>query len=59
MIRDLDDPTIKARLDANIALARQLGIDGTPAFVIGRRIIAGAVELPTLQTAIAEARSPR
>jgi len=59
MIRDLDDPTIKARLDANIALARQLGIDGTPAFVIGRRIIAGAVELPTLQTAIAEARSSR
>ena len=59
MIRDLDDPVIKARLEANIALARDLGLDGTPAFVIGRRIIAGAAELPALQAAIAEARAAK
>jgi protein-disulfide isomerase len=55
--RDMDDPTIKARLDANVELARQLGIDGTPAYVIGGRLIPGAVDEATLLAAVASARS--
>ena len=56
MLRDMDDPSIKARLQANIDLARQIGIDGTPAFIIGTQLISGAAELKELQQAVAKAR---
>lgn len=56
MARDIDDPAIKARLQATHAMARELGIEGTPAYVIGTRLFAGATDLPTLQRAVAEAR---
>ena len=59
MARDMDDAAIKTRLQANTALAQQLGIDGTPAFIIGSRLIAGAAELPELMRAVAEARTAR
>jgi protein-disulfide isomerase len=55
--RDMDDPVIKARLDANIELARKLEIDGTPAYVIGARMIPGAVDAATLRDAVASARA--
>lgn len=55
--RDMKDPSIKARLTANLDLAHQLGVDGTPAFVIGNRLLPGAVELADLQDAVAAARS--
>ena len=59
LLRDMDDPTVKARLDANIALAQQIGIQGTPAMVIGARLIPGAVSLEDLRAAVAEARAGR
>ncbi len=59
LLRDMDDPAIKARLDANIALAQQIGIQGTPAMVIGARLIPGAVALDDLRAAVAEARGGR
>jgi protein-disulfide isomerase len=43
-------------LQANIALANRIGIDGTPGWVIGDRIIDGAVGAAALGEAIAEAR---
>ncbi|MBV9538745.1 MAG: thioredoxin domain-containing protein [Acidisphaera sp.] len=57
MQRDMDDPAIAARLDANLALARRLGIDGTPAFVVGGRLLAGAMDEASLQAAVSAARS--
>jgi protein-disulfide isomerase len=56
LLRDMDDPAIKERLANNLELAKQIGIDGTPAFVVGTRLIAGAAELPDLQSAVAAAR---
>ena len=56
LLRDLDDPTIKARLAANIALAQQLRIEGTPATVVGGRVVPGAVHLDDLEGIVAEAR---
>ena len=56
LLRDMDDPAIKERLANNLDLAKQIGIDGTPAFVVGTRLIAGAAELPDLQRAVDEAR---
>ena len=47
--RDMADPAIQARLDKNLKLASALGIEGTPALVIGDRLIPGAVSLADLQ----------
>lgn len=56
LLAAMDDPAIKARLDANIALAQKIGVQGTPAMIVGRRVIAGAADLPELRQAVAEAR---
>ena len=46
---DMDDAAITARIDANLRLARDLGLDGTPALVIGDTLVPGAVELADLE----------
>ena len=55
----MDDPAIQARIDANLKLARVLGIEGTPALVIGGELIPGAVELPDLMKTVAAARGAK
>jgi protein-disulfide isomerase len=54
--RDMDDPAIAERIGRNMALARALGIEGTPALVVGRTLVPGFVDLPTMQRLVAEAR---
>ncbi|SHI38016.1 Protein-disulfide isomerase [Roseomonas rosea] len=54
--RDMDDPAIQTRIQANIALAERLQLEGTPALVIGDTLVPGAVELPELERLVAEAR---
>jgi protein-disulfide isomerase len=54
--RDMADPAIQARLDANIKLASDLHVEGTPALVVGKQMIPGAVELDELQEAVSAAR---
>jgi protein-disulfide isomerase len=56
---DMDNPAIQARIDANLTLARTIGIEGTPALVIGGEMIPGAVEMADLTTAIAKARKAK
>lgn len=56
MARDMQDPAVQARIDANLKLARKIGIQGTPALVIGSDLIPGAVDLSDLQKAVAQAR---
>jgi protein-disulfide isomerase len=58
MQRDMDDPSVQARIDANLKLAHELGIEGTPALVIGDNLVPGAVDLPDLVEAGAEAPCP-
>ncbi len=43
------DPRYERELQANLREASRLGINGTPAFIIGRRIAAGAVPVSTLR----------
>jgi protein-disulfide isomerase len=57
--RDMDDPAIQARIDANLKLAHALGIEGTPALVIGGELVPGAVELPELTKTVAAARAAK
>ena len=57
LLRDMDDPALAVRLEANVALAQQIGLQGTPAIVIGTRLIPGAVDLVELRAAVAAARA--
>ena len=50
------DADVEAELKRNFQLASQLGATGTPLFIIGNRVLNGAVGYDTLKAAIAEAR---
>ena len=54
---DMEAPEVNAVLEANYALAHELGIEGTPAFVIGDQLIPGAIEKARFEHLIDEARS--
>jgi protein-disulfide isomerase len=54
--KDMTDPAIKETIDRNMALAEKLGVRGTPAFVIGKQFVPGAVDAKALQQMIADAR---
>jgi protein-disulfide isomerase len=54
---DMQLPEIQAEISANYALARELGIEGTPAFVVGEQLIPGAVSEERLAALIDEART--
>ena len=56
MAKDMEDPTVKARIEANLKLAHELGIQGTPALVIGNDLVPGAVDAAELQRLVAVAR---
>src|SRR4029453_16210905 len=47
--QDMQDPAIQDAITRNLQLANALGITGTPSFVIGERMVLGAVDLRTLQ----------
>ncbi|WP_395709764.1 DsbA family protein [Reyranella sp.] len=54
--KDMQDPKLKQIIDRNLALASALGVRGTPAFVIGKQFVPGAVDANTLKQLIADAR---
>jgi len=54
--RDMASPEVAQELKANLALADVLDIHGTPAFIIGDRVVPGAVDLDALKTMVADAR---
>ena len=55
--KDMEAPGAFRAIRRNYALARALGIDGTPAFVVGDELIPGAVDLEALKALIARSRS--
>lgn len=57
LAEDMNSPAIQEEIDATYALARTLGIDGTPAFVIDDELIPGAVSQEHLAALIDEART--
>lgn len=52
----LGDAAISRELDGNLTLARELGFDGTPSWVVGDRLLTGAVGYDQLRAAVAAAR---
>ncbi len=53
---DMDAPEVAALIGRELALAQALGINGTPAFVVGGELVVGAVDLGTLRDLIDKAR---
>jgi protein-disulfide isomerase len=56
---DLRAPEWQAAIDRNHALAKRLGISGTPGFVVGGEMYQGALELTSLKELVAKARTKR
>jgi len=56
---DLGSAGLKAEIKRNLDLGRALGLSGTPSYIIGDRILSGAVGLEALKSAVAEARAAR
>jgi len=50
------DPAVEAQIATNYGLARKLGLEGTPSFILGDRIIRGYLPLEGMRQAVAEAR---
>lgn len=53
----LTSPAIDREITQNLALQRSLNLNGTPSWVVGDRVFAGAVGYDELKKAIAEARA--
>ena len=54
--KDMQAPTLQAIIENNQTLARELGINGTPGFIIGTELVPGALDLNALKELIAGAR---
>lgn len=53
---DMNAPEVEEHLQETMRLSRELGINGTPAFVIGDELVPGAVSFDQLQALVAKAR---
>ena len=54
--KDLANPEIKATIAENFKLAEDMGMNGTPSYVIGKQVVIGAVGLEGLKEKIGLAR---
>ncbi|HMR31841.1 MAG TPA: DsbA family protein [Geminicoccaceae bacterium] len=53
---DMKSESVQRTIDANARLASELGITGTPSFVIGDKLVPGAVDIAQLEGMIAARR---
>jgi protein-disulfide isomerase len=54
--KDVASPEVKAPLEENFKLAENMGLNGTPSYVIGNQVVIGAIGLEGLSRKISEAR---
>jgi protein-disulfide isomerase len=54
--KDMASPEAKATIEENFKLAEEMGLNGTPSYVIGKQIVVGAIGLDGLKEKIAQAR---
>jgi protein-disulfide isomerase len=54
--KDLANPEIRATIEENMKLAEDMGLNGTPSYVIGKQVVIGAVGLDGLKEKIRIAR---
>ncbi len=56
LIADMGSADITNKIQANLVLAREMGVTGTPTFVIGDQVLPGAQDMATLVDAIGAQR---
>jgi protein-disulfide isomerase len=54
--KDLSSPEVRATIEENFKLAEDMGMNGTPSYVIGKEVVVGAVGLDGLKEKIGIAR---
>jgi len=54
---EAQDPSVETEIKTNYAVAKQLGITGTPSWVIGDHVVSAALPLDELEKEIAKARA--
>jgi len=59
LIKDMGSPKIERYLDQTLQLAEALGINGTPAFLIGNQLVPGAISADQMRQIIAQTREPK
>lgn len=57
--RDMDDPAIAETIARNQALAAELGINGTPGFVVADQVVPGVADRAAFEGLIREARGSK
>lgn len=57
--RDMVDPKLMAQIEANLTLADQIGLQGTPSFIAGDRAVFGYLPQADLKDLVDEARGTR
>jgi protein-disulfide isomerase len=57
LANDMEAPEIRAMIDANLALANALNINGTPTFIVEERMFRGTIEPDAMRLAITEERA--
>lgn len=57
LLADIDSPDITAHLTRSAALAEAFGMPGTPALVVGRTLVVGAISAPVLSALVARERA--
>ena len=55
--KDMQSPEIAATVQEGLQLAQSLGINGTPGYVIGDTVVAGAIGVPALRQQIQKIRA--
>jgi protein-disulfide isomerase len=53
LLVDMNDPAVAAAINTNLTLGNNLNITGTPAFVIGDKLVPGALDLDDLRKLVA------
>ena len=53
---DMERPEVQAAIDANLELAQELAIRGTPTIIVGDTLVPGAAELPQLRQLVEASR---
>ncbi len=56
LVADMNSAGVSRQIDANMSLAQQLKVDGTPVWIVGDTVIPGAVNEAALAAAVAGAR---
>ena len=55
--KDMKDPAIAQIIERNYQIANALGINGTPAFIIGNRLVPGAIDADAMAEIVREQRA--